>query len=118
MLSNLTWLENSTFINFQDMANHRSIGITISTTLICLVIIGSIGNSFSFAVTGKMDLKELSIAVYLSVLSICDIILLVMSIPSDILSSDVMLGKDIVNMHPTLCSILTYISFWKPQLCS
>ena len=116
---------NSTVINnitpnyVNDKERDKTTNIVLFTVEILQIIIGLIGNSLSFLVTLRTNLRRLSTTVYLSVLSVCDnIVLLAVPFARNTLLSDIVLGIDIANIHLSLCLILNYISFWMPHLSS
>ena len=114
-MSNSTLINNNTFNYHHD--NYKTIRITIFSVEVLLLTIGLIGNSLSFLVTVKTNLRKLSTTVYLSVLSVCDnVVLLVIVLAKNILSSEILLGIDIGHIHLSLCWIYNYISYWIPQL--
>ena len=99
--------------------NYKIISIVIFTTEVTLVILGVIGNSLSFAVTVKTNLRKMSSVVYLSVLAVCDnVILLWTNVVGSLMSYDLWIGKDVRHLHIVFCWGLGYVEYWLPQLSS
>ena len=95
--STLMYNNSSSFRSGKE--NYKTVSIVVFTVEVSLVVIGLIGNSLSFAVTVKTDLRKLSTTVYLCVLAVCDnIVLLVIIIDRNILGSDLLLGRSITNL--------------------
>ena len=103
----------------QEQQNYKTISIVIFTTEITLVILGLVGNSLSFAVTVKTNLRKMSFAVYLSVLAVCDnVILLWTNVVGSLMSYDLWYGKDVRHLHLFFCWSLGYAEYWLPQISS
>ena len=116
-MSNSTSVYNITASSYdENKSNNKTVAIIIFTVEILLVAIGLIGNSLSFAVLVKTDLRKLSTTAYLIVLSVCDNIVLLNVLVVSILGSEVLLDKNILNVHLSLCLIYTFLPFWIPQI--
>ena len=110
---------NGTQEHNQKPQNYETISIIIFTTEITLVILGLLGNSLCFAVTVKTNLRKMSSTVYLSVLAVCDnVILLWTNVVGSLMSYDLWLGRDVRHLHPVFCWGLEYVQYWLSQLSS
>ena len=97
--------------------NYKTISIVIFTTEITLVILGLTGNFLCFAVTVKTKLRKMSSTVYLSVLVVCDsVILLWTNVVGSLMSYDLWLGKDVRHLHLVFCWGLGYAEYWLPPV--
>ena len=116
---NVTQMDNGSQEQNQEPQNYKTISIVIFTTEVTLVILGVIGNSLCFAVTVKTNLRKMSSVVYLSVLAVCDnVILLWTNVVGSLMSYDLWIGKDVRHLHIVFCWGLVYVEFWLPQLSS
>ena len=119
MSMNTGKLYNSSQEQNQDPHDYKTISIVIFTAEVVLVILGVIGNSLCFALTVKTNLRKMSSVVYLSVLAVCDnVILLWTNVVGSLMSYDLWFGKDVRNLHTVFCWGLLYVEFWFPQLSS
>ena len=83
------------------------------------ITFGFLGNTLSFLVTVKTDLKQLSTAVYLTTLAVTDnIVLLVTAMVHTILESNLVLGASVKSVHSALCLGISFLQYWVPQLSS
>ena len=114
----VTELDNVTEETKDDSHNYETISIVIFTIEFILVILGFFGNSLSFAVTVKTNLRKMSSAVYLSVLALCDNMVTYLTVVRTLLPSDLWLGKQPTSLHVALCLSTEYMDYWLPQLSS
>ena len=115
----VTNMDDSSQEQNQEPQNYETISIIIFATEVTLIIIGITGNTLCFAVTIKTNLGKMSSTVYLSVLAVCDnVILLWCNIIGSLMSSELWFGKDVRNVHFVFCWGIEYVDYWLSQLSS
>ena len=117
-VTNLTESDNWTEETKHNSKNYETTRIVIFIIEFILVILGLVGNSLCFAVTVKTNLRKMSSTVYLSVLAICDNMLIYLTIVRTLIPSDLWLGKETTRLHVVLCLSTEYMDYWFPQLSS
>ena len=110
-----TFAGNSTMDDASGGQDYKTLSNVLLVIDLSLVVIGFIGNSLSFAVTVKTELRKLSTAVYLTVLAIADNFVLLVTL-SFIMSSEYLFGVDIRDQHISLCWLTNYLPNWMTQL--
>ena len=116
---NVAKLDNGTEEIKHDSQKYETLSIVIFTIEFILVVLGLTGNSLCLAVTVKTNLRKMSSTVYLSVyLSICDNLLMYITIMRTLIPSNLWFGKDTTRLHVALCLSLEFMNFWFPQLSS
>ena len=119
IIMNATNMDNRSQEINQEPQNYETISIITFVTEATVIIIGLIGNSLCFAVTLKTDLRKISSSVYLSVLAVCDnVILLWCCVIGNLLLSEVWLGKDLRYVHLVFCWGIEYVDYWLSQVSS
>ena len=118
-MMNVTKFDNCSEEHIEEPQNYKTISIVIFTTEVTLVILGVIGNSLCFAVTVKSNLRKMSFVIYLSILAVCDnVILLWTNVVGSLMSYDLWFGKDVRHLHIVFCWSLGYAEYFFPQVSS
>lgn len=115
---NVTKLDNGSEETKHDSQKYETLSIVIFTIEFILVVLGLTGNSLCLAVTVKTNLRKMSSTVYLSVLAICDNLLMYITIMRTLIPSNLWFGKDTARLNVALCLSLEFMNFWLPQLSS